>query len=174
MAATRPGALAPYEAKLVSHFLPQAAVALQIAQRTESLQQKVLAAHRKHAMADLARGVAHDVNNAVGTILPLVQQIREDLWQGSLDPQVLDLDLEVVVEKALLCKRIFANMLRVARTGRAGDGPVPCADRGGPPPSGGAAGGVVRLRKAAHFGLRPPPASSSPTRPGGSPRARLR
>jgi signal transduction histidine kinase len=28
------------------------------------------------------------------------------------------------VEKARLCQRIFANMLRVARAGRAGDGPV--------------------------------------------------
>jgi signal transduction histidine kinase len=60
----------------------------------------------------------------VGTILPLVQQVREDLERGTLDPLVLDQDLAVVVEKALLCQRIFSNMLRVAHTGRAGDGPV--------------------------------------------------
>jgi len=60
----------------------------------------------------------------VGTILPLVQQVRADLSRGTLDLRVLDQDLEVVVEKALLCQRIFSNMLRVAHTGRAGDGPV--------------------------------------------------
>jgi two-component system NtrC family sensor kinase len=53
-----------------------------------------------------------------------VQQVREDLGRQDLDPQVLDQDLEVVVEKARLCQRIFSNMLRVARSGRSGDGPV--------------------------------------------------
>ena len=36
-------------------------------------------AERKHAMADLARGVSHDVNNALGAVLPLVQQLREEI-----------------------------------------------------------------------------------------------
>jgi two-component system NtrC family sensor kinase len=60
----------------------------------------------------------------VGTILPLVQQIRAELREGPVDPATLDGDLELVVEKAQLCKRIFGNMLRVARGGRSGDGPV--------------------------------------------------
>ena len=109
---------------VVERFLPAATVSIRNARVNLSLERQAIQAELKATLVTLASAVAHDVNNAVGTILPLVQQIREDLWRGSLDPQVLDLDLEVVVEKALLCKRIFANMLRVARTGRAGDGPV--------------------------------------------------
>ena len=40
-------------------------------------------AERKHAMADLARSVSHDVNNALGAMLPLVQQLQEDLRSGT-------------------------------------------------------------------------------------------
>ena len=84
VAAVHAGAFSQYEVELVSQFLPQAAVALQNARRAESLQQRVLIAERKHAMADLARGVSHDVNNALGAVLPLVQQLREEIDQGTL------------------------------------------------------------------------------------------
>jgi signal transduction histidine kinase len=113
-----------WDEAVVERFLPAAAVSIRNARVNLSLERQAIQAELKATLVTLASAVAHDVNNAVGTILPLVQQVREDLWRGTLDPQVLDLDLEVVVEKALLCKRIFANMLRVARTGRAGDGPV--------------------------------------------------
>ncbi len=58
VAAIHPGAFCHYEVELVTQFLPQAAVALQNARRAESLQQRVLVAERKHAMADLARSFA--------------------------------------------------------------------------------------------------------------------
>src|SRR5262249_1400663 len=88
VAALSPGAFGRYEVDLVAQCPPQAAVALQNSRRAESLEQKVLAAERKHAMADLARGVSHDVNNALGAVLPLVQQLREELDRGGLDPAV--------------------------------------------------------------------------------------
>jgi signal transduction histidine kinase len=115
VAATHRGAFAPYEAKLVSHFLPQVSVALQIAQRTEALEQKIIAAHRKHAMADLARGVSHDVNNALGAVLPLVQQMQEDLRAGRVEPAVLAEDLGAVEKSVQVCRRIFGGMLSFAR-----------------------------------------------------------
>ena len=105
----------PYVARLVSHFLPQASVALQISRRTESLEQRVIAAHRKHAMADLARGVAHDVNNALGAILPLVQQLQADLAAGPVEPAVLARDLRDVEQSVQVCRRIFGGMLSFAR-----------------------------------------------------------
>jgi signal transduction histidine kinase len=115
VAATHQGALAPYEAKLVSHFLPQVSFALQISQRTESLQQKIIAAHRKHAMADLARGVSHDVNNALGAVLPLVQQMQADIRSGGVNPGVLAQDLGTVEQSVQVCRRIFGGMLSLAR-----------------------------------------------------------
>ncbi len=79
VAAIHTGAFSHHEVELISQFLPQTAVALQNARRAESLEQRVVIAERKHAMADLARGVSHDVNNALGAVLPLVQQLREEI-----------------------------------------------------------------------------------------------
>jgi signal transduction histidine kinase len=115
VAATHRGVFVPYEAKLVSHFLPQVSFALQISQRTESLEQKIVAAHRKHAMADLARGVSHDVNNALGAVLPLVQQMQADLRAGRVEPAVLAEDLGTVEQSVQVCRRIFGGMLSFAR-----------------------------------------------------------
>lgn len=115
VAATRRHALAPYEANLVSQFLPQVSIALQISHRTTSLEQKVIAAHRKHAMADLARGVAHDVNNALGAILPLVQQMRVDVGAGRVEPSVIADDLGQIEQSVQICRRIFGGMLSFAR-----------------------------------------------------------
>ena len=84
IASVHPGAFCAYEVDLISQFLPQAAVALQHAHRAESLEQRVLIAERKHAMADLARGVSHDVNNALGAVLPLVQHLRAELEERAV------------------------------------------------------------------------------------------
>jgi signal transduction histidine kinase len=114
----------PRDVAVVERFLPAAAVSIRNARVNMSLERQAIQAELKATLVTLANAVAHDVNNAVGTILPLVQQVREDLRRGDFDPQTLGRDLEVVVEKAQLCKRIFSNMLRVARAGRAGDGLV--------------------------------------------------
>jgi signal transduction histidine kinase len=115
IAAMSEGTFSRYEVDLVAQFLPQAAVALQNARRTESLEQKVLAAERKHAMANLARGVSHDVNNALGVVLPLVQQMLDDCALGVLDPGVVADDLREVEHAIQACRRIFGGMLGFAR-----------------------------------------------------------
>ena len=115
VAAVNAGAFCPYEVELVSQFLPQTAVALRNARRAESLEQRVLIAERKHAMADLARGVSHDVNNALGAVLPLVQQLREEIDQGTLDPAVAAVDLAQFERSIQVCRRIFGGMLNIAR-----------------------------------------------------------
>jgi signal transduction histidine kinase len=115
VASIAPGSFTRYEVELVAQFLPQAAVALQNSRRAESLEQKVLLAERKHAMADLARGVSHDVNNALGVVLPLVQQLRDELDAGGLDPAVAAADLREVERAIQACRRIFGGMLSFAR-----------------------------------------------------------
>jgi signal transduction histidine kinase len=109
------GAFSHYEVELVSQFLPQAAVALQNARRAESLQQRVLIAERKHAMSDLARGVSHDVNNALGAILPLVQQLRAEAGEGTLESAVAAGDLAQIECSIQVCRRIFGGMLKIAQ-----------------------------------------------------------
>jgi signal transduction histidine kinase len=115
VAAIDSGAFGPYEVELVSQFLPQAAVALQNSRRTASLEEKVLIAERKHAMADLARGVSHDVNNALGAVLPLIQQLRVELHDGGIDPQMAADDLREIERSIQVCRRIFGAMLSFAR-----------------------------------------------------------
>ena len=102
--------------ELVEHFRSQAAVAIQNLHRTASLRARVVTAERKHAMAELARSVAHDVNNALGSMLPLVQQMQEDLRLAARSsPTVLREDLEHVQKSLQVCRRIFGGMLSFSR-----------------------------------------------------------
>jgi two-component system NtrC family sensor kinase len=117
VAARHPGRLRPFDAELVDRFRSQAAVAIQNLTRTESLQARLLTAERRHAIAELARTVSHDVNNALGSMLPLVQQMQEDLRTGKLDPAVYLDDLEQLQKSLLVCRRIFGGMLSFARGG---------------------------------------------------------
>ncbi|MCP3960575.1 MAG: HAMP domain-containing histidine kinase [bacterium] len=115
ISARRHGVLGAWEASLVEEFLPLASLAVQFSVRTESLQEKVLQSERKHALANLTRGITHDVNNAVGAMLPLVQQMREDARDGSLEASMLDEDLESLEASLQTCRRIFGGMLAIAR-----------------------------------------------------------
>jgi signal transduction histidine kinase len=118
IAARHPGSFSAYEADLVGQFLPHASIALQNSQRTASLEANLIQAERKHAMADLARGVAHDVNNALGAVLPLVQQMRVDLAAGRVDVTPLAEDLRLIEGAILTSRRIFGGMLSFARGAR--------------------------------------------------------
>jgi two-component system, NtrC family, sensor kinase len=115
IAARHAGQFKPYDADLVEHFRSQAAIAIHNLHRTESLRSRVVTAERKHAMADLARSVSHDVNNALGAMLPLVQQLQEDLRGAKLEPAVLSEDLEQLQKSLQVCRRIFGGMLSFSR-----------------------------------------------------------
>jgi signal transduction histidine kinase len=67
-------------------------------------------------MADLARAISHDVKNAIGAILPLAQQAREELSTGTAKPEVLVQDLAQIEQSAQICQRIFDGMLQLARS----------------------------------------------------------
>jgi two-component system, NtrC family, sensor kinase len=117
VAARHPGRLRLFDAELVDGFRSQAAIAIQNLTRTESLQARILTAERKHAIADLARTVSHDVNNALGSMLPLIQQIQADLQNGKMEPAIYLQDLEHVQMSMQVCRRIFGGMLSFARGG---------------------------------------------------------
>ncbi len=117
ISARRHGVLGGHEARLVEDFLPLASLAVQFSVRTESLQKRVLQSERKHALANLTRGIAHDVNNALGAMLPLVQQIRDDVETGEIEPAILAEDLRSIETSLHTCRRIFGGMLTIARGG---------------------------------------------------------
>lgn len=115
VAACHAGMFGRYEAGLLQSFMPLAAVAIQNAQRTVTLEAKMIEAEKKHAIANLARGVSHDVNNALGSVLPLVQQIAADSEAGRLQSEVLLEDLQQIEQSIQTCRRIFGGMLALAR-----------------------------------------------------------
>jgi two-component system NtrC family sensor kinase len=81
------------------------------------MEERIIDAEKKHAMADLARAISHDVKNAIGAILPLAQQAREELQAGTFDRAVLAQDLQQIEQSAQICQRIFDGMLQLARSG---------------------------------------------------------
>src|SRR5262245_16029882 len=115
VSATQEGTFGLYEAELVAALLPHAAIALQNARRAESLEDNLILAERKSAMAELARGVSHDVNNALGAVLPLVQQLREEVREGRVQPDQLSRDLDEIERSVRTCTRIFGGMLQFGR-----------------------------------------------------------
>ncbi|HEX5043273.1 MAG TPA: ATP-binding protein [Candidatus Polarisedimenticolaceae bacterium] len=117
IASRRNGTFGPYEAGLVERFRSHVALAIRNSQRAETLHTRMIEAERKHAMADLARSVAHDVNNALGSVLPLVQQLHAETRGGSVDCAELGADLEQIQRSLEVCRRIFGGMLSFARDG---------------------------------------------------------
>ncbi len=115
ISARREGALDEYEARLIEDFVPLTSLAVQFLVRTETLQDQVLRAERKHVLANLARGITHDLNNALGAVIPLVQQMRTEVESGELRPATLVKDLDSIERSLQTCRRIFGGMLSVAR-----------------------------------------------------------
>jgi len=108
---------------VAERFLPAASLALRNARERASLEHQALEAENRAGLVTLARAVAHDVNNAIGSLLPLAEQVRDDLSTGAVETKTLVEDMDVVIDKATLCKRIFSNMMKLG-SGRSGTGPV--------------------------------------------------
>jgi len=115
ISARESGVLGEYEARLVEEFIPLISLAMQFSVRTEALHERLLQSERKHALANLTRGITHDVNNALGAMLPLVQQMHEDTSRGRIRPETLRQDLEFIEGSIQTCRRIFGGMLAIAR-----------------------------------------------------------
>ena len=117
IAARRPGAFGAPEAEAVGRVVAHVASVIHNARRALSMEGRIIGAEKKHAMADLARAISHDVKNAIGAILPLAQQAREEVEAGAADPKVLADDLRQIEQSAQICQRIFDGMLQLARSG---------------------------------------------------------
>jgi signal transduction histidine kinase len=116
IAARRPGAFGAAEAAWVDRVVRHIASVIHNARRALSMEERIIDAEKKHAMADLARAISHDVKNAIGAILPLAQQAREEVETGAAVPQVLAQDLLQIEQSAQICQRIFDGMLQLARS----------------------------------------------------------
>jgi signal transduction histidine kinase len=117
IAALRPAAFGAPEAEAVERVLRHVASVIHLSRRALSMEERIIESEKKHAMADLARAISHDVKNAIGAILPLAQQAREELLAGTFDRAVLITDLQQIEQSAQICQRIFDGMLQLARSG---------------------------------------------------------
>jgi GAF domain-containing protein len=93
----------PDDRRLLEALANQAAIAIQNARYLETLrtyQEQQVEAERIAAMADIAGNLVHNINNAVGAIRPLTQQIEMKLDLGNLSDDYLYEKLQRVRESA--------------------------------------------------------------------------
>lgn len=80
-------------------------------------QEQLRVAEKLASIGQLAAGVAHEINNPLGTILLYASMLKKDLEKIYHSDQRTE-DLELIVEEANRCKNIVANLLNFARQGK--------------------------------------------------------
>lgn len=104
--------------------LEEAFVELQQSHRDlESAQQRLVQSERLASMGQLSAGVAHELNNPLGTVLlyshMLLRQIKNE------DPRRAD--IEMIAAEATRCKKIVRGLLDFARRSRVSKAPTDLA-----------------------------------------------
>ncbi|MBM4033597.1 MAG: histidine kinase [Planctomycetes bacterium] len=80
----------------------------------KSAQQRLLETERLASMGQLSAGVAHEINNPLGTVLLYSHMLLKQLRDG--DPRRAD--LQMIVSEATRCKTIVRGLLDFARQSR--------------------------------------------------------
>ncbi|MFP5288559.1 MAG: sensor histidine kinase, partial [Thermoanaerobaculia bacterium] len=68
-------------------------------------------------MTSMIRAVTPNMFDALGTCLPLMQQVLEDIRRGVVERDVLEKDLALAVEKLLYIRQVFRSLLAAERSG---------------------------------------------------------
>lgn len=111
-----------WDARVVSTFLPAALAAIQDAHDREAREHRALSAEQRAYLVNVARVVAHDVNNSLGAALPLAQQILADLEAGEpISPEIWREDLAAIIGEIDKCRGVFDRLLRQEQDPQTGD-----------------------------------------------------
>jgi C4-dicarboxylate-specific signal transduction histidine kinase len=84
-------------------------------------QEQLQSAEKLASIGQLAAGVAHEINNPLGTIILYASMLKKELEQKldhKLDYHQNSEDLSLILEEANRCKNIVANLLNFARQGK--------------------------------------------------------
>jgi len=112
VAAQRRSPFNRWDAKVVSRFLPAAINAIQDAHHRLHQEHQLLSAEQRAFLVNVARVVAHDINNALGAALPLAQQLQAEARDGQIDVETWGEDLTEIIRNLDLCRGIFDRLLR--------------------------------------------------------------
>ena len=74
-------------------------------------------AEKLASIGQLAAGVAHEINNPLGTILLYSSMLKEDIEKINGEANSVD-DIKMIIEETKRCKSIVSNLLNFARQGK--------------------------------------------------------
>ncbi len=74
-------------------------------------------AEKLASIGQLAAGVAHEINNPLGSILIYSSMLKNTIEKAAADNQTKE-DVELIIEEAKRCKNIVSNLLNFARQGK--------------------------------------------------------
>ena len=80
----------------------------------QNTQEQLQTAEKLASIGQLAAGVAHEINNPLGTIMIYASILKKELLQKAENSQPAE-DADLIVEEAKRCKNIVANLLNFAR-----------------------------------------------------------
>ncbi|MCX6150117.1 MAG: ATP-binding protein [Ignavibacteriales bacterium] len=83
----------------------------------KTTQEQLHATEKLASIGQLAAGVAHEINNPLGTIMLYSSMLNKELSKNEQNAQHSD-DLNLIIEEAKRCKNIVANLLNFARQGK--------------------------------------------------------
>ena len=80
-------------------------------------QEQLRTAEKLASIGQLAAGVAHEINNPLGTIMLYASLLKKTIEKKLKEEQPKE-DIDLVIEEANRCKNIVANLLNFAREGK--------------------------------------------------------
>lgn len=80
-------------------------------------QEQLHSAEKLASIGQLAAGVAHEINNPLGSIMLYASMLKRKLEKAGCENQNSE-DLALIMEEANRCKNIVANLLNFARQGK--------------------------------------------------------